>query len=183
VLAFASRASAEPTCEHARSPEAASVGLLLGYGYQPAQGVDGLGPGLGLSGGYTFGHPRFYLGATALAHLGSSERARSSTASYENARHGFMFGADVGYHFAVRRHWVLRPMLTTGVLVDSTKTAVGMAKIASTDVYGFLGPAAAMLYEIGGFELGLDLRIPVFPAALVAQATISGYLHVGYRFR
>jgi hypothetical protein len=190
-LGFASCALALCSATTARAAEGSnaadgrtgpSAAVLAGYGHEFVQGIQGLDVGFGMASGYTFAPEHLYLGGTFVWHLGSSERARASTYRYENLRNEYALSADAGWDFFLGQRWVLRPMLIGGFLVDGATTTIGADSLSSSNAYGFLGPAIALLVRIDRVTAGVSLRVPVLPSAFVSHLMVTGYLSLGAYF-
>jgi hypothetical protein len=155
-----------------------SIALLTGYGHEFVQGLQGLNFGVGVTGGYTLS-PHIYLGASAISHFGSTERARTSSYHYANRHSEYALSLEAGYDFLALQRWVLRPIITTGMFVDNASTSIGASSLSSHDVYGFVGFGLSTFVRIDRFRVGMDWRVPVFPSAFVARLMLTGYLTLG----
>ncbi len=146
--------------------EGASVGVLLGYGFDDAYKF-----GLGARGGYTLPQ-KIYIGGTFVYHFGESQ----SSGAFSASESLFYVGPEGGYDFAIPSapQILIRPYLGLGlesVHVSESGgaelgSAVNINVSGSTSGFSFW-PGVVGLYSFTpNFSAGLDARVVV--------ATFSG---------
>lgn len=152
LLAFASHASA---LEPADTAGAASGSLGLRFG------SDDLNLGFGGRAGYTldFG---LYVGGMGEYFLGTSDDAGGVETSFS----AWMLGGEVGYDLGVAQGLVIRPALTialAGVTAEVCVNAAGLGGGCTdgSDEEMDIGIGAQGLYNLGGLQLGAELRYMV----------------------
>jgi len=138
----------------------ASVGVLLGYGFDDAYKF-----GLGARGGYTLPQ-KVYIGGTFVYHFGQSQ----SDGTFSVSESLFYVGPEGGYDFAIPSapQILIRPYLGLGLESvhvsesgGSPIEAVNINASASTSGFSFW-PGVTGLYSFTpNFSAGLDARVVV----------------------
>jgi hypothetical protein len=156
------------------SDEGASIALLAGYGQSSGENV--LGWGAGFRAGYRldFG---LYLGALALAHLGSSDEGEPDVKHHAQSVRG-----EVGYEFRIEKLY-LRPTLRAGAALVTTARDVD-GEFVSPDA----GLGLTVLQRLDDWLVGIDAEGRVFTRLVdngdnaYQIATLGGYLSFGRQF-
>lgn len=121
--------------------------------------------GLGLDAGYTLG-AGVYLGGEFNYFFGGSEEASMPYGSAEVSINIMQYGVVVGYDLGLTPELVLRPQAGLGMgsaKLESKFELAGMSSEDSTSESGLFIPiGAGILYSMGGWYLGGDLRYAIF---------------------
>lgn len=129
--------------------------------------------GLGLDLGYTLG-PGVYLGGEFNYFFGSSEE----TAGIELSTNIMQYGVVVGYDLGLTPELVLRPQLGLGMGSAKAEVSGEVAGVSfddSTTESGLFIPiGAGIMYSMGSWYLGGDLRYALFSITQESTDPISG---------
>jgi hypothetical protein len=156
------------------APPGAEVAAVAGYGV--SNGVDVIGPGLGLRFGYGATN-RLYAGVIGLIHFGSSDPGEP-----EVRHHSESLRLELGYEIDLLP-LDLRPSLRGGI------THIATPRDADGSVWSpDFGLGATLLVRLDGPFLGLDAEVrhlssPIYNGDTVTVlGTVAGYWVFGYRF-
>jgi len=154
--------------------EGASIALLAGYGESTSVNV--LGFGAGFRTGYRL-DVGLYLGALALAHLGTSDDWEPEVRHHAQSARG-----EIGYEFRVQK-LALRPTLRAGAALVTTSRDMNDGFVSPQ-----IGLGLTLLLELDHWLVGVDgdshfLTRPV--EQFDNSSSIAGlavYLSGGYQF-
>jgi len=156
------------------APAGAEVAGVAGYGV--SNGVDVIGPGLGLRFGYGATN-RVYAGFIGLMHFGSSDPGEPDV-----RHHSESLRLELGYEIDLLP-LDLRPSLRGGI------THVATARDNDGSVWSpDIGLGATLLVRLDGPFLGLDAEVrylsnPIYNGdTVVVLGTVAAYWVFGYRF-
>ncbi len=173
VAVLTSAVAVPARAERAQTAGHASIGALLGYGFDRRMNV-----GIGLRGGYTL-PMNLYLGGTFMYYLGESDTSAGLVAKIDS----YYFGVEGGYDIAAGPV-VVRPYLEFGditvssstkgcVTVDASGNQMCMGLASTGSKFGG-GPGVTALYPLGSAFVGADARYFITTAYNALTLSLTG---------
>jgi hypothetical protein len=131
-----------------------SVGVLVGWGFQPWYHL-----AAGLRGGVDIGD--VYAGASVVYAFGQTLEDKSQVAgfTFKDSGNYVLFGGEVGYSVHVDPLFV-RPFLGVGAAVTPRESCDPRCK-SDAGTHAYLAPGALVVYPIDPVFVGLDVRYNV----------------------
>ena len=164
------------TTAHAEEPFTADkfqVGGGLNYGlYMGDDEGDPPNPyglGLGLDLGYTLG-PGVYLGGEFNYFFGSSEEE----AGFEVSTNIMQYGVEVGYDIGVSPELVIRPKAGIGMGSAKVEVSSDFGDDSQSESGLFIPIGAGLLYSMGGWFIGGDVRYAIFSVTNETTDAVTG---------
>jgi hypothetical protein len=173
---------------HALGPVDIEIGAKAGLGTSPVSSSgypNPLGFGIGARAGVDF--LGIYGGVQLMYYFGGSTDEGAGVTFKD---HTFMYGVEGGYGFTLIDILTIRPQIGIGnATFSSSVSGSGSSGATSVDFSGggsksnlYLEPGVTALISLGGFFVGADANLLVFPGLDNSKVAFTLHGQVGFKF-